>query len=354
MLPAFRGISKERLAVILQDTLADFAKRGHVAVLTDALEVLSDELRQTAFFIAARVALSDGVLREAEKDLLVSLALFLGLSPEQNARLFEGAKAGMSCENGSMSGPAQSAQAAPETPKPPNFCAYIHFADTLQFTPQEILDAVREDFPDLDLPSAPTFMPDMACDTGGTVLSPLVMPGAQADAMMANLISAGPNALNPNVVAMEPRQYRRIPDLEDRLARRRSYISVSVTAGSFSTFDVFRAARLCSCIAATFARLPVALAVYWESADHYLPPLAVDRDGGCGDDRRMAVPAMAQLRDFPISNRRGGDAPSAYQRVCPLCRLRAGPPDCPGRNVGDGDAAGGGRVADHRWRAYFG
>ena len=61
--------------------------------------------------------------------------------------------------------------------------------------------------------------------------------------------------------AIRPWQTLSCPDIADRLTRNRSYICVSVSTSSDKLTDRFRAARLSSCVAAIFARLPVAVAV---------------------------------------------------------------------------------------------
>ena len=92
-----------------------------------------------------------------------------------------------------------------------------------------------------------------------------------------------------DVNALETRQKWKVPDLAERMERNASYICVTVGASDKSLTETFQAARLCSCLAAVFARLPVALAVYWETADNFLTP-----------EQGMEMADKAMADDWPV------------------------------------------------------
>lgn len=153
----------------------------------------------------------------------------------------------------------------------PNFSAYVLLSEPIQFTTAEIEAALREDYPALDLGETQLDM-GMACDTAEFITTPILFGARGADACgVATLIRLpGYGTWDPQQVPQRMRYL--VPDLADRLARNASYICVNASARSDGLTDRFRAARLCSCLAAVFARLPVALAAYWETGDHFLPP----------------------------------------------------------------------------------
>lgn len=159
-----------------------------------------------------------------------------------------------------------------ETSKGTNFGAYILLSEAIQFRPSEILEALKEDYPALDIgeEGLEAWLPDTPCDTADFITSPLMVGRPGRDCGIVSLIRLpGYGTWDPNRLAA--RQCRLIAE-HDVMARNASYICVSVGSKGDSLTENFRAARLCSCLAAVFAKLPVALAVYWESGDLFLPP----------------------------------------------------------------------------------
>ena len=162
-----------------------------------------------------------------------------------------------------------------EQQRGPTFSAYVMLSEGVQFNTAEIRAALAEDYPSLELsPGGLDEALDTDCDTNQFITHPLMMGAKGADGAIASLIRLpGYGTWDPAQV--QPWQKIGCPDLDARLARNRSYICVSVGAKSDDLLTTFRAARLCSCIAAVFAKLPVALACYWEPGDHFLSPEAV-------------------------------------------------------------------------------
>lgn len=274
-LPVFRKFGVKPLQKMLKQTVDELLKRGVGPVLLDATAVMPPELRETAFFVASRVAGADGVLDDREQDFLTALAGLMDIPGEKAARLF--ADAIMPSERSESSAAKTSPQPTKATPEAAKrsetsrFDAYVLLSEPLTFTTDEIRTALCEDYPALQIENAPPVVGEMACDTAAFVTAPMIMGQAGEDACLTTLIRL-PGYGTWDVAALSERQMRRVPDIDQRMARNASYICISVSAKSNSLTDAFRAARLSSCIAAVFARLPVALAVYWEGADHFLTP----------------------------------------------------------------------------------
>lgn len=156
----------------------------------------------------------------------------------------------------------------------PSFSAYVLFTEGVQFSLSEIRTALFEDYPALEVQVGEVSNSfDTQCDTDAFITSPLFVGDAGADAALTTLIRLpGYGTWDPGT--LRHLQKAQCPDIDERLTRNRSYICISCAAPDDSTISAFRAARLASCLAAVFAKLPVALAVYWEQADHFLSPQA--------------------------------------------------------------------------------
>ncbi len=172
----------------------------------------------------------------------------------------------------------------------PGFAAYVLLSEPIEFQNSEIEAALLEDYPSLDLHPDPSLSIPQHCNTDEFFTSFICTGSRGADgvASIGLIRLRGYGVWDPN--AIQPRQMIGCPDLKDRLARNASYICVSVGARSNETTDVFRAARLCSAVAAIFAKLPAALAVYWQTADHFLSP-----------DRVVAMADQAICDDWPVN-----------------------------------------------------
>ena len=184
--------------------------------------------------------------------------------------------------------------------KSEGFSAYIHLSDDLQFSTTEIEEALLEDYPGLDIQAEQALSMPQDCDTAEFITAPLLFGAGGADTGIVSLIRL-PDYGTWDAAQLEPSQRLRFPDIEGALAQNASYICVSVGATATDDTSQFRAARLCSCLAAVFAKLPIAVGVYWESADQFLTP---------EDVVQMADKAMAD--EFPVEEWIGlGLAPAA-------------------------------------------
>lgn len=167
------------------------------------------------------------------------------------------------------------ADTAGETEKTPSFAAYIVLSEAIEFNSTEIEEALLEDYPSLDLHLNPGLRMPKDCNTAEFITTFICLGSTGRDGVSgASLIRLpGYGTWDPAKIA--PHQMIGCHDIKERLTRNASYICVDVGARSSDAADLFRAARLCSCLAAVFAKLPVALAVYWETADHFLSPETV-------------------------------------------------------------------------------
>ena len=170
----------------------------------------------------------------------------------------------------------------------PSISAYILLSEPLHFNTTEIEEALLQDYPSLDIRPETALSMAQSCDTDQFITTPLLLGAGGADTGIISLIRLpGYGTWDPD--QLTPWQRLRFPDVTDALAKNASYICVSVGNQGDDDTAKFRAARLCSCLTALFAKLPIALAVYWEPADHFLRP---------ADAVAMADRALAD--DFPM------------------------------------------------------
>lgn len=166
---------------------------------------------------------------------------------------------------------------ADKKPQMPSFAIYLMFSEGVQFNSEEIAQAVLEDFPDLDITDLGGLSLPTPCDTDDVIpMAPIFMGATGADATFVNMMRLpGHGIWDPN--AVPPRQMVACQgfDLKAALGRNKSYLCVSASAKSKSLEDCFRAARLVSCVGAVFAQLPICVAAYWESGDHFLSPKGI-------------------------------------------------------------------------------
>lgn len=172
--------------------------------------------------------------------------------------------------------------------RPPGFSAYILLSEPLQFSTTEIEEALLEDYPGLDIKAESDPVFPQNCDTDEFITAPILFGYHGADCGVVSLIRMpGYGTWDPAQLA--PSQRLQFLDVGDVMASNASYICVTVGAIARGGTAQFRAARLCSCLAAIFAKLPIALAVYWESADHFLRP-----------DDVVAMADKAMQDEYPI------------------------------------------------------
>jgi hypothetical protein len=174
-----------------------------------------------------------------------------------------------------------------------SFAAYVLLSEAIQFTTDEIAEAVLEDYPGLDIDTGSGLQIPQACDTAEFITAPMFFGAGGEDG--GNIVSLirlpGYGTWDPERIGKHQMLGAFDIDLKAALGQNRSYVCVSVSARGDSLKDRFRAARLCSCIAATFAKLPVALAVYWETGDQFLSPKRV-----------VAMADTAMANDWPVQD----------------------------------------------------
>lgn len=187
-----------------------------------------------------------------------------------------------------------------------SFSAYILFSEAIQFTTDEIVEALLQDYPGLDLDPGAGLPVPQACDTAAFITASILMgaTGADGGGIVTLIRLPGYGTWDPDQIPKHRQLGALDIDLTAALRQNRSYICVSASAKGDSLEDRFRAARLCSCLAALFARLPVALAVYWETGDQFLSPKRV-----------IAMADKAMSGDWPVQewiglfpSARGSDA----------------------------------------------
>lgn len=157
------------------------------------------------------------------------------------------------------------------TNKTEGFSAYILLSEPLEFSTTEIEEALLEDFPTLDIRPEQALSMPQNCDTDQFITAPILLGAGGADSGIVSLVRLpGYGTWDPH--QLSPSQKIQFPSVDQELRRNASYICVSVGTQAEDETSQFRAARLCSCLAAVFAKLPIAVAVYWETADHFLRP----------------------------------------------------------------------------------
>lgn len=150
------------------------------------------------------------------------------------------------------------------------FEAYVLLTEAVQFNTAEIRTALFEDYPSLEIsPDGVGAALDRMWDTADVITAPLLMGHKGLDAAHALLTRL------PGYGKWDPKQIRRTqalnwPDVNVDLSHNNSYVCVSVRPLQDGMASAFRAARLCSCIAAIYAKLPVTLGCYWGTADHFI------------------------------------------------------------------------------------
>ncbi len=181
---------------------------------------------------------------------------------------------------------------ADEKPQSPSFALYVLFSDGLQFSTRDIEAALIEDFPELDIQKNDALDFPQECDTDQMIpMAPIFFgaDGADAGGVVNMIRLLGYGQWDPAQIT-GPQRYGALDiDLQDALRRNRSYLCISVSAKSDQLLDVFRAARLCSCLGAIFAELPICLAAYWETGDYFLSPEAIRRMARISIDNKWPV-----------------------------------------------------------------
>jgi len=158
-----------------------------------------------------------------------------------------------------------------------SFSVYVLFSEPVSFTNRDILDALGADFPELAWPDSvaeggitPGVL-DGVHTTGDVVVTSLVPGGDGNQPSMIPLVSM-PGRCNIDWAHMCRKNRLSFPAAAAAVERHRTYVQVMVHSVDTSLEARFDAARRATCIAAAFARLPVATAVYFPNGDTLVAP----------------------------------------------------------------------------------
>lgn len=83
--PPYCDLGEQRLVLMIDSLLTRLRQQGAQHLMLAAGEVLSRDLRRTAYAMAAEIMRSDGPLEADELNILASLATNLDLAPEEVA-----------------------------------------------------------------------------------------------------------------------------------------------------------------------------------------------------------------------------------------------------------------------------
>lgn len=152
-----------------------------------------------------------------------------------------------------------------------SFTAYILFSEPLQGSGAEVLEAAREDYPEIAWPE--TLLADCKIDTQGVSMVVDFDGGADTGAIY---LLGSPGPLDVDLSEM----IEKSAHVTGRDAARRivtthtDHLSIVVHGlpGDSSVAARFAAARKMACLTGVLAKLPTALGVYFPSADLILTP----------------------------------------------------------------------------------
>lgn len=83
--PPYRDLGEARLVLMIDSLLTQLRQQGAQHLMLTAGEVLSRDLRRTAYAVAAEIMRSDGPLEADERNILARLASNLDLASEEVA-----------------------------------------------------------------------------------------------------------------------------------------------------------------------------------------------------------------------------------------------------------------------------
>lgn len=154
-----------------------------------------------------------------------------------------------------------------------DFTVHVLFSEPLQGTAGEIVAAAAEDYPGLDW-SFDNLGPDEV-NTRSVTLAVDFQSNSKVRGMTRFTGHPGPCLLEPEPIVEKSKYAWRDPQqARDVMARHTDYLSVSVASpkDDISIAARFDAARRATCLSAVLAKLPIALGVYFPSADLLMPP----------------------------------------------------------------------------------
>lgn len=152
------------------------------------------------------------------------------------------------------------------------FTAYLLLSESIQFQLEEIVQAVREDFPDLEWDlGAQVAMPfDSSRLSMGTFIGDTPKDRPPLHGMVSFLSTPGPIGIDMDDAIMKSRFV--FPEAQQAVSRHQSCFSISVYSTGTSLPARFEAARRMNALVAVFAKLPICLGAYFPSADIILAP----------------------------------------------------------------------------------
>ncbi|MEM9044381.1 MAG: hypothetical protein AAGC81_06780 [Pseudomonadota bacterium] len=141
------------------------------------------------------------------------------------------------------------------------FSAYVFFNEALDFTMAEVLDAYEEDYP--GLPRFKDVIPPQHAHLSTAETATVVLLADHPAVPSVHLFWAANNR-DWNMDGLQERSGRLFPEAAEAVRTNQGYISISA-GGEPGLATRFIAARIVTCLAAVFAGLPVATAIYWST-----------------------------------------------------------------------------------------
>ncbi|PIE08778.1 MAG: hypothetical protein CSA74_00600 [Rhodobacterales bacterium] len=157
------------------------------------------------------------------------------------------------------------------------FSVYVLFTEPVSFSNRDILDALREDFPELawsDMVAEGGITPgvlDGMHSTGEVLVTSLFPGGEENQPRMIPMLST-PGRCDIDWDHMCAKNRLTFPEAKAAVDRHRTYIHLMVNSVDDTLEARFDAARRATCIGAVFASLPVATAVYFPNGDTVVAP----------------------------------------------------------------------------------
>lgn len=152
-----------------------------------------------------------------------------------------------------------------------SFTAYVLFSEPLQGSGQEVLEAAREDYPEIGWPG--TLLADCHIDTRGVSMV-VDFDGGEGTGAIYLLGSPGPLNIDMSTVIERSETTTGKAEAQRIASTHTDHLSVVVHGlkDDPSVPARFAAARKMACLAGVLAKLPTAMGVYFPSADLILTP----------------------------------------------------------------------------------
>lgn len=153
-----------------------------------------------------------------------------------------------------------------------DFTAYVLFSEDVDFLPSEILDALREDYP--DLPWTDTLQFDAPFSTSGAGIALFTPKEGTSEPERVTLISGQGRRMDDGVDWDQLILLARpsFPEARQAIEKHKAFLSINVPSLDQSLAARFDAARRMTCMAAVFAKLPICTAVFTPHSQGILQP----------------------------------------------------------------------------------